>query len=313
MSESPIFNPFDEDDRNKQRPPQYAAEMSPLDADSGSRSLPWLIVGVAVVGCGMFFAAALFIFQAEAQSIYDQYFPSPTATKTPTPLPTPTYTLTPSSTPTPTISPTRTPTPTATVPIVLLSPANGQVVFEDTFDSNNSGWTQYYGNNTAEVRGGHIVLWSEESGYVGAAFCADCPSFDKAFYFQAELLAETITSFPHGLLFCINRSLQTEYYAFQVDPQRREYDLLLNTDSGWTTLVEPQQSAVIKRFPASNTLAVRYYEARIEMYINGQFVHSFTAADEIACGDVGFIIQGGEIKLFADNVFAYPILDATRP
>jgi hypothetical protein len=57
MDETPISNPFDEDER------------------SGSRPIVWALLGIVAIGCGVIFAIALFYFQPDAKSLYAQYFP----------------------------------------------------------------------------------------------------------------------------------------------------------------------------------------------------------------------------------------------
>lgn len=76
------------------------------------------------------------------------------------------------------------------------------------------------------------------------------------------------------------------------------------------TLVQLERSTVINKFPGSNTLAVLYTHGKIDMYINGEFVHTYTPPDRLECEDVGFIIQEGQIDLIVDNVFAYKVTDS---
>ena len=58
MSETPISNPFDEDEK------------------AGRRPILWAVLGIAVACCGAVFVGALFYFQPDAKSLYAQYFPS---------------------------------------------------------------------------------------------------------------------------------------------------------------------------------------------------------------------------------------------
>jgi hypothetical protein len=93
MDESPISNPFDEYDK-KRNQTSRASDTSQLDADTGSRPLAWMILGVGVVGCCLMAAVAFYYFRPDMQTIYAEYFPSPTAGTTSTPSTTPTPNLT---------------------------------------------------------------------------------------------------------------------------------------------------------------------------------------------------------------------------
>jgi len=185
---------------------------------------------------------------------------------------------------------------------------------EDTFESNKNGWVKYYyRTNTASVKDGKLIVSSNEIGYFGAASCLGCPIFDAAYYFQAEVAAATDTFAWHGLLFCAHPNRVTGYYMFEIDSQNQFYMLQKNSDEGWSTLVQPNRSKIINKFPLSNTLAVLYNHGKIDMYINGTFVHTYTPADELQCRNVGFIVQEGQIDLVIDNVFAYQVEDTATP
>ena len=141
-------NPFDQDEQDISTSAFDEAGTTPLDeVDSSGRPLVWFLLGIAAIACGLLFAAALFFFQPDAQSLVDRYFPSPTAT------PTKTLTPTPTRTPTPTISPTPTLTPT---PHVYLAPPEEVSVFEEKFDSNARGWDSYYSNSMIRIENGKM-------------------------------------------------------------------------------------------------------------------------------------------------------------
>src|SRR5512134_2821886 len=122
MNQSPISNPFDDDEGH-------------------TRGVRLSLLGAALLLCLGFSWLGFLQYQVDAISIFNRYFPSPTVTLTPTQTPVPSITPTPSRTPTvtPTQPPTRTPTPH-----VLLTPSNEEPVFEDAFDSNTHGWLAYY-------------------------------------------------------------------------------------------------------------------------------------------------------------------------
>ena len=288
MNNYPTNNPFDDD-------------------EAQTRSVRLAILSIGILFCCAFSFFGFRQLQTDPISLYNRYFPSPTSTTTRTATPTLTSTTTPTNTATTTITLTRTPTPTATVPFVLVSPSGSVSVFEDSFESNRNGWVNYYGNNTASVKDSKLIVRSNEAGYVGGARCSGCPFFSTAYYFQAEVVPAIDTFASYGLLFCADVRRVIGYYTFEIDSQNQFYYLYKNTDQGWSTLVQPSRSEIINKFPLSNTLAVLYNHGKIDMYINGALVHTYTPVDELECRDVGFIVQEGQLDLVIDNVFAYRV------
>ena len=124
MNETPISNPFDEDEK------------------AGRRPILWAIFGLAVACCGVVFIGALFYFQPDAKSLYAQYFPSPTPTPSRTPTSTPTLI--------PTATNTSTPTPNATATAQVQNAqataesilGNWNIIHTDSFDTNEFEWLE---------------------------------------------------------------------------------------------------------------------------------------------------------------------------
>jgi len=122
VNESPISNPFDKDEK------------------SGNRPIFWAILGLSAMCCGLTFVAAIIWFKPNAQSLIDQYFPSPTTTSSSTPTQTPTMTLTPTQTATPTPNWTATLQAQDAQAAAENAAGNWNVILTDTFDSNNNNW-----------------------------------------------------------------------------------------------------------------------------------------------------------------------------
>lgn len=314
MDDNSFNNSFDQAEPINSPTAFDDSALNPIDdGDSSGRLFVWLILGVAAIGCGLLFAVAFFFFQPDAQSLVDKYFPSPTATFTRTPTSTPTSTLTPTntSTPTKTLTPTAThthiPTATPTSPHVLLSPPADEMVFEDAFDSNKYGWENYYANNTTEIKNGKLTIRSNKKGYIGAVICKKCPTFDQAFYFQAELLTTIDTYESYGLLFCA-QGFEGNYYVFEIDAQNKNYNLSKHMSHGWSSfLISYTRSDFINRFPKPNILGVYFDQGDIKLYINGVLVNTYTTSNPLPCKQAGFIINQGELDLIVDNIFAYRI------
>src|SRR5260221_3096174 len=124
-SDNAVINPFDQEDNPRRR------------------IIILALSAVGMLGCCVLFAAAFFYFQPDQLSLVKQYFPSATATFTPTP------TVPPSITPSPTLPATPTPNMTATAAaqqatdtaVAYQGTAGGgwakrQVVLKNTFYSN---------------------------------------------------------------------------------------------------------------------------------------------------------------------------------
>ncbi len=276
--------------------------VNPLaEEEQRARILKIALLGATIaVICILFFAAFTW-FQPDQLSLSDQYFPSPTATFTRTPTLTPTFT----STPTVTFTPTMTFTPTVTpTPHVLIVPPEGVNMLVETFDSNVHQWDAYYGNNVARVQDGKLFLKSNKQGSIGIAICSDCINYGETFYFQAELLPEKESSIQHGLTFCASTG-EGEFYAFLMNPSTSDYSLYKHKADQWQTLIQNLYTNSIHKYPASNTMSVYFDEGKMDIYINGIHVNSYTDSNPFSCKWAGVIVDDGKLELIVDNVFTY--------
>lgn len=215
------------------------------------------------------------------------------ATPTPTKMPTPTITLLPTITPTPS---------------VLLSPPEGAEVFEDSLDSNDQGWHDFYKNVPAEISDGKLMIASNASGSVEMAVCQKCPPYIGDFYYQAELLPSKSVPQAYGLSFC-SPEYGSDYYIFEINLGTNSYylgKLHLSTNT-WEHLIFNEYSSAINNLPLSNILGVFVHQQEIDLYINGTLVDSVTASEALKCKRLGLFMDGGAFNLIADNVFAYEI------
>jgi hypothetical protein len=238
-----------------------------------------------------------------------KYFPSPTATFTRTPTTTPTLTLTPTNTPTPTTTPSPTVSPT---PHVLITPPQGETVFEEKFNSNERKWAEYFSNNTVTIKDGKLILRSEEKGYIGIAFCTTCPAINDPFYFQAEVFTPLDTAESYGLAFC-SRGYGDNYYVFNINPKYDNIELFKHSTKGWQTLIGTRYSSSLNHFPVSNTLGVLFDHGNIDLYVNNIHVTSYEDDKPLDCRKIGFVVDEGKVDMYADNIFAYTIQPTPTP
>lgn len=275
--------------------------VEPADEVPGRRPVKLGLLSAGFASICVLFLAMFSFFQPDQLSLSDRYFPSPTATLTATPTSTPTLTptRTPRPTPTNTLPPSLTPTA-----YLLLSPLEGETVVEDTFETNALGWSSSYSNNTFRVENGKLSIQAKEIGYIGLALCYNCPVYGQSFYFQAELVLEKNVSTDYGLAFCAS-PLNSEYYTFMIQPLYSSYALFKHTGDNWEPLIENASSTAIHKYPASNTLAVKFDNGRLDLSINGSLVESYEDANPFLCRRAGVIVGNGKVNLLADNVYTY--------
>ena len=223
--------------------------------------------------------------------------------------PAPPATLTPTITMTPTI--THTPTITLTPHALIPAPEDAKV-FNEQFDSNKKNWVSFYGENTTVIKEGKLYLRSDKAGYGALALCYRCSKLDKAFYFQVEVIPAEKTSIQHGIAFCATGPTD-EYYVFLIDSVSGTYSLNKRALQGWQTLFTAVYSQSISQYPISNTLAVQFDQGKMNLYINGNLVNTYTDPDPIACSAIGIFIDGALVDVIADNIYSYEMKESSTP
>ena len=292
MNNSPISNPFDDD-------------------EAYTRNIRLGLLGIALLMCCGFSIFGYTQYQTNLVSLYETYFPSPTATATKTKIPTPSNTPTSTNTLTPTI--THTPTLTYTPHALIPAPA-GAAILEDSFDSNDQGWHDFYKNLPAEITDGKLILASNAAGSVEMAVCQKCTPYMGDFYYQAELLPSKSVLVAYGLSFC-SPDYGSEYYIFEISLGTNSYYLakLHMSTNTWEHLIFNEYSDAINDLPLSNILGVFVHQQEIDLYINGKLVDSVAVSEPLNCKRLGLFMDGGVFNLIADNVFAFEISETPFP
>jgi len=98
-----------------------------------------------------------------------------------------------------------------------------------------------------------------------------------------------------------------------IDSISGTYALNRRTRQGWQTPFDAVYSQSISKYPISNTLAVQFNQGKMNLYINGNLVNTYTDPDPITCGTIGIYINDGPVDVIADNIFAYEIKETTIP
>src|SRR5262245_47812403 len=133
-------------------------DLQPIEEEVSRRTIVWILLGIIALGCGLLFILAFLYFQPDAQSLVEQYFPSPTAT----------ITRSPTSTSTPT--PNRTATIQAYATHVASLYSQWPLIISDTFSRNENQWevgkdSGKSGDIVREIMGGEYrwIVFAKDS------------------------------------------------------------------------------------------------------------------------------------------------------
>jgi hypothetical protein len=246
MDNSPISNPFDEDEKRGRRP------------------IIWAALGLIAMCLGVSFVAAIYYFQPDAKSLISQYFPSSTPPPTSTP------------------APTATPNWTATAQIQdALSAAedatnNWELVLADTFDNNDNIWLaessddEYALINYEIVDGKYRWDATAHQSFIGWARSNTDPLTD--FYLSVEITqVDAPDTADYGVLF--REDEDSNFYYFAISEQGL-YAFYIYFE-GWDTLIDWTKTPLI--IPGtSNRITVIGEGSHFTFFINDQYLTDFT-------------------------------------
>ena len=246
MDNSPISNPFDEDEKRGRRP------------------IIWATLGLIAMCFGVSIVAAIYYFQPDLESLKGQYFPSSTPPPTSTPIPT------------------ATPNWTATAQIQdALSAAddaatNWELVLSDTFDNNDNLWLaessddEYALINYEIVDGKYRWDATAHQSFIGWARSNTDPLTD--FYLSVEITqVNAPDSADYGVLF--REDEDSNFYYFAISEQGL-YAFYIYFE-GWDTLIDWTDTTLI--LPNSpNRITVIGEGSHFTFFINDQYLTEFT-------------------------------------
>jgi len=246
MDNSPISNPFDEDERRGRRP------------------IIWATLGLIAMCFGVSIVAAIYYYQPDLESLKGQYFPSSTPPSTSTP------------------APTATPNWTATAQIQdALSAAedaanNWELVLADTFDNNDNIWLaessddEYALINYEIVDGKYRWDATAHQSFIGWARSNTDPLTD--FYLSVEITqVDAPDTADYGVLF--REDEDSNFYYFAISEQGL-YAFYIYFE-GWDTLIDWTKTPLI--IPGtSNRITVIGDGSHFTFFINDQYLTDFT-------------------------------------
>jgi len=274
----------------------------PLEEDGSGQRLVWLLLGIAALGCGLLFALAFLFFRPDAQTLVDQYFPSPTSTATRTPIPTATPTKTPTNTPT------ATPNMTARAfETTAASAADEWNEFvSETFDTNKSDWyvgtdDDQYAKVTYDVKNGKYI-WdaTAHQGFVQRVWVS--PIAVKNFYFSVEVNRPGSTTLA-SQGFSFREDGTGNYYFFSIR-SGAYFNFWLQNAGEWIELIKPTKSSAL-RPDGANKISILAEADHFIFFINDQYVADIHD-DTLDRGKVGLVIEISDADINAvfefDNI-----------
>lgn len=261
MNEPPISNPLDEEEEKNSQPSFYSDGMSPIDSDTSGHGLAWLMLGVAAMGCGLLIAAGLFFFRTDAQVLYDQYFPSPTATHTNTPNMTATQRVI-----------ILTNTAQAVETIAADASQQWEVAFSDSFDKDFGHWqTGVDDDEYAKIlrtidKGKYHWDATSKKGFIKWLYPPTMNVSD--FYLAVDIeRSDDFDGSDYGLIFRKNPG--GDFYYFGID--RGSFIVALYLNGGWSDLITWTKTTAISP-DKKNRLTVIAQGPHFIFLINGRRV-----------------------------------------
>lgn len=261
---------------------------NPIDDDNGGRTLVWLILGVAAIGCGILFAAAFFLFQPDTKSLANnKYFQSLMATSTPTPNGTATQQ-----------SINATKTVLAVQATATHAAGEWREIISEPFDTNkNDFW--YVGTDDNEdskityqvTDGKYRWAATAHKGFIQWIILTD-PVSDFYVSVEGNQVSGT-TNETYGVVF--REDDAGNYYYFAVK-SHNEYSLYQFFNNQWTALIDWTYSPAVAS-NESNKLTVIAEGDHFILFINNRFVaETHNASIKKGRVDIAILIQEANLQ-----------------
>lgn len=202
--------------------------------------------------------------------------------------------------------PAATPTPpVAVTPQILVNPPDELWrIKKDDFSSNIREWSIVFSKGKIEIIGGKLVLQGHfpDRIMIGSAPSLFVPDADK-YYAQADFSADTDSFATYGLVFGLDYSLGS-FYVFEINQQARSAILLRQTGGQWTELAFIE-NIPSNPYPEPNTLSAFMDNGRIDLYLNGEPIHTYVDENPLQATQFGAYVSGNEVRVIVDNFFIY--------
>lgn len=299
----------------KQEYEEYIGEEAPEEfeyeeADSGA-SRRWILIGaVAVVLVCLGLTVVLWLGRDSISTAVSGFIASSTPTRTAT-LPA-TATTAPKPTKPPTEPPapmdTPEPTPDRMPPIEIMSLTEGPPMLDEQFNDNANNWLGLSPSTDFTIQENQMRLKSNEPGQVAVVYCGGetCSSFEKSYYYQAEVVEDKPTNQGIGLVFGLDTQRKV-YYAFKIRPNEGTYSLVKLVEGNWQPLIDWTQSPAIFPNPGPNLLGVSYQDGNIDLYANNSRINSYKDKTPYDSGKVGLFVEQDGVRLMGSYVQVYQL------
>jgi hypothetical protein len=213
----------------------------------------------------------------------------------------------------PTTAPTLPPSPTAMrLPAIeIMSMVSGPPVMDEPFADNTRTWAVLSEGSEFTLQEGSLMLRSNQTGQPAGVFCSGtCGPYKDFYYYEAEVVDERASGFGYGLIFALNGQ-KNAYYAFKVRPANNEYGLFKFQNGALTPLIDWTASPAVLPAPQVNVLGVAFVEKKIDLYLNGSRINSYTDQTPYNEGQIGFVVDQDGVRLMANRAVVYELIPRT--
>ncbi len=174
---------------------------------------------------------------------------------------------------------------------VALPGLDGEIVFEEQFDSNRQGWfvgeeTDEYGYSEAEITDGRYRLSQEADQSVVWWSTLDEAEFDDFVLTLEATPVEQSGSFAYGLVF--RNDSDERFYSFEIDSDG-DFFVNLFEDDDWVSLVDYTEMPAIKE-NGPNQLMVEAVGPMMRFFINGEEAATIED-DTVQSGTIGVVLE----------------------
>jgi hypothetical protein len=193
----------------------------------------------------------------------------------------------------------------------IMALVSGPPVMDDPFDDNSRTWTGIGENSEFTLQEGNLILRSTAAGQPGMVYCSGtCGPYKDFYYYEAEVVDERASEFGYGLVFGLNEA-KNAYYTFKVRPNTSEYGLFKFQNGALIPLIDWTASTAVLPAPQPNLLGASLLEKKIDLYLNGTRINSYSDNSPLSEGQIGFTVDQDGVRLMANRAVVYELIPRT--
>lgn len=194
--------------------------------------------------------------------------------------------------------PSRTPTPQ--IPSDLR--VSTENIIDEKFDDDENNWARSNNQNTTVVvQDGKLSVKSNFNNSFTYAVCTVCTFIKEPYYLQADFVVDTPANEYFGIIFNLDHT-RSNFFIIEINTEAQSYYIYHRSNVGWSRRLSGGTSQ-IKAYPNSNTIGIYATTDLVEIYINDQFIDSYTqTGKKFHEGFVGFFVSNAGFELSVDNL-----------